>query len=128
MVQFFFLAEIYLFAGSAVMLADTYGASVLFLINVREFVLGRKKTLIGFIAAGLGIVIGLLLVPMAPGPMILGDLFPSLTIILIVLFYLKKYGEPAGKIKASYKKHDAQGFFTLCIAVLHFILPSFVLL
>ncbi|MCQ2398278.1 MAG: hypothetical protein MJ052_03135 [Sphaerochaetaceae bacterium] len=128
MVQFFFLAEIYLLTGSAVLLADTYGASVLFLIGIRSFVLGNRKTLIAFMVAGLVIASGLVLVPMEPGPLVLGDLIPSLTIILLVLFYLKKLGEPERNLQTVYKQHDTQGFITLSIAILHFTLPGIVLI
>lgn len=128
MVQIYLLSILYLFFSSCLLLVDKYGSVVLFLINLKTFFYSKKAIRIGSLVLGLLIVAGLLAFPIAPGPVVIGDILPAISIIIVILYFIRQEGRDAGVAEFNDNKRNALGFFTLGVALVHFLFPTIVLL
>ena len=129
MAQVYFLSIIYLLFSACLLLVDKYGSSFLFLINLKTFYYSKKNYPTIFMIAGLLLAVGLLLFPMDPGPVILGDFLPAINILLDVFyFYLQAHKNKTDTFTVNNSKRNALGFATLGVSVFHFLFPFIVLL
>ena len=84
--------------------------------------------------AGLLIALLIVLFPVSPGPVILGDFIPAFWIIYSAFFFYINYSakssedEKAPTEIVSTKRMRTLGMITSAIAVIHFAFPSIVLL
>ena len=126
MVQFYLLSVIYLVLAAGLLLVDKYGAKLLFLINIKNYI--NSNVFVKYVLIAIGILIALALVffPIAPGPVILGDILPAVTIIIVLIYLIKHLGKM--DVEYNNKKRNTLGFITLGIAIVHFLAPAIVIL
>jgi len=73
--------------------------------------------------------IALVIKPMDPGPMVLGDFIPAINILVLVFYFLKNYNkETLSTTHFNNPKKNALGYITLGVSVIHFLFPKIVLL
>lgn len=129
MSQVYFLSVLYLFFSACLLLVDKYGSTFLFLINLKTFYNSKKSYPIIFMATGLILALGLLIFPMDPGPIILGDFLPaSNTLIVVFYFFLQSRRSNPDILEVNNAKRNALGFATLGVSVLHFLFPFIVII
>ncbi len=129
MAQVYFLSVLYLFFSSCLLLVDKYGSNFLFLINLKSFYNSKKTYPVIFMATGLVLSICLLLFPMDPGPILLGDFLPAITILIVVFyFFIQSHKEDPDIVVVNNKKRNALGFISLGVAAFHFLFPFIVLI
>ncbi len=129
MIQLYVLSLVYLLLGSGFLLADSLGVKVSLLYSLRYLFRNKKGFRLGMILSGVVLTIGLALFPIEPGPRIIGDLLPMINVFLLSVWFLAEslqkhelFTDPAGR----YQKY--MGYATLAVALIHFLLPHFVLL
>lgn len=129
MPQVYFVSVVYLVLASCLLLVDKYGSSMLFLINLQSFYRSRKQYPIIFMSLGVIVAAALVLVPMEPGPMVLGDFIPAFTTLVVVFYFLKAYNSRTDAVVSfNDAKRNALGYVSLGVATLHFLFPSIVLI
>lgn len=129
MPQVYFVSVVYLVLASCLLLVDKYGSSMLFLINLQSFYRSRKQYPVVFMGIGIFVAASLVLIPMDPGPMVLGDFIPALDTLVVVFYFLKQYNSKADDVvRFNDKKRNALGYVSLGVAALHFLFPSIVLI
>lgn len=129
MPQVYFISVVYLVLASCLLLVDKYGPSMLFLINLQSFYRSRKEYPVIFIVLGLVVAAALVLSPMDPGPMVLGDFIPALTTLVVVFYFLRVYNSKTDFVVSfNDAKRNALGYVSLGVAALHFLFPSIVLI
>lgn len=129
MPQVYFVSVVYLVLASCLLLVDKYGSSMLFLINLQSFYRSRKQYPVIFMSLGVIVAAALVLVPMDPGPMVLGDFIPALTTLVVVFYFLKLYNARTDAVVSfNDSKRNALGYVSLGVAALHFLFPSIVLI
>lgn len=129
MPQVYFVSVVYLVLAACLLLVDKYGSSMLFLINLQGFYRSRKQYPIVFMVLGVVVAASLVLVPMNPGPMVLGDFIPALNVLVVVFYFLKDYNSKDDEtVRFNDAKRNALGFVSLGVAALHFLFPSIVLI
>lgn len=138
--QTYLLSLAYLFFGSAFLLADRHGVRFPTLLSIRYHFRTKRGVRLTLIALGLLITALLALFPMAPGPVLLGDLIPLFNVLSLALYYLylslknsEERGSPDNSVLHAtglYVEHNrwGVGYVTLAVALLHFIIPHFVLI
>lgn len=127
MVQFYFLSILYLVLAACLLLVDKYGSTFLFLINFKTFY--NSKRMIQVISLILGALIATSIVvwPVAPGPVVLGDILPAINIIVLVLYFFRQMGREQSVADFNNGKRNALGFVTLGVALVHFLFPGVVI-
>lgn len=129
MPQVYFVSVVYLVLASCLLLVDKYGSSMLFLINLQSFYRSRKQYPVIFMSLGVIVAAALVLVPMDPGPMVLGDFIPAFTTLVVVFYFLKAYNSRTDAVVSfNDAKRNALGYVSLGVATLHFLFPSIVLI
>ncbi len=129
MPQVYFVSVVYLVLASCLLLVDKYGSSMLFLINLQSFYRSRKQYPIIFMSLGVIVAAALVLVPMEPGPMVLGDFIPAFTTLVVVFYFLKAYNSRTDAVVSfNDAKRNALGYVSLGVATLHFLFPFIVLI
>ena len=128
MVQFYLLSVLFLVLSSGLLLVDKYGTTFLFLINLKTLYITRKAVRFSFLICGLLIAAAIVVFPISPGPVILGDVLPASNIILVILYFLKNMGKSEGVVEYNNGKRNALGFVTLGVAVIHFLFPAIVII
>ena len=128
MVQFYLLSVLFLVLSSGLLLVDKYGTTFLFLINLKTLYTTRKAVRFSFLICGLLIAAAIVVFPISPGPVILGDVLPAANIILVILYFLKNMGKSEGVVEYNNGKRNALGFVTLGVALLHFLFPGIVII
>lgn len=129
MPQVYFVSVVYLVLASCLLLVDKYGPSMLFLINLQSFHRSRKQYPVIFIILGVVVAASLVLFPMEPGPMVLGDFIPAFTTLVVVFYFLKAYNSRTDAVVSfNDAKRNALGYVSLGVATLHFLFPSIVLI
>lgn len=148
MMQIYLLSILYLLFGSGLLLVDYYGGRLLVLIRVRNATRTSLKTQILLIVSGLALVSVKIFWPVPPGPVLLGDLFPLLSMLVLIVYYLsqmvtyRRKGRDAvveetlrfeqemlsrtGSLIETHKRN--LGFVVVSSAILHFLFPQAVLL
>lgn len=133
MIQTFLLCELYMILSALLLLIDYHRSRLSFLLRFRAQLQENGRLLRIFFLFGIAIAIAALLLPVPPGPMVLGDLIPSLATIILAIYVKVSYSramdsdEEYSSPRAS-KGRPRLGYGALVIAILHFILPSFVLI
>ena len=122
MAQLYLLTELFLLISAAVILADTYGASLPVLFNIKSQFLSRRVYRILGIFTGLALAVGLCIFPMGAGPVVIGDPLPVVVLILIETRLVVPHG------KKTILPGNWLGFLSLGTAVVHFIMPKIVIL
>lgn len=127
MVQFYFLSILYLLLASCLLLVDKYGTVFFFLINFKNFFISKRRIqIIAFILGAL-IAVGVVVFPISPGPVILGDILPAVNIIVVVLYFMRQMGREESVADFNNGKRNALGFVTLGVALVHFLFPGIVI-
>ena len=126
MIQFYLFSVLYLVLASGLLLVDKYGSRLLFLINIKNFYIAKKKTQIICLVIGAVILLGVVFFPVEPGPMVLGDLLPALNLAVVLLYFLRKVGKP-DTVVFNNGKRNALGFITLGVALVHLLVPGVVI-
>lgn len=127
MVQFYLLSVLYLVLASGLLLVDKYGTSFFFLINLKTFYNSKKLTQIICLSVGAVILLGIIFFPVEPGPMVLGDILPAANLAIVLLYFLRKVGK-TDIVDFNNEKRNALGFFTLGVALVHFLFPNIVII
>lgn len=115
--QVYLFTVVYLFLASCVLLSEDYGYKFLFLINIQNFF--YKKALYQILS---GIICSLLIVfnlvmPVSPGPIILGDILPATVLFFILIKHF-----------SAKKKGSVLGFTALATTLIHLVFPNFVVI
>ena len=133
MIQIYLLSIVYMLISALVLLLDDYRQKLSFLLRFRAMLEENNKALNVYFVIGIAISMLMLFLPIAPGPMILGDLLPASWLLFLSFYFRVIYSE---KHKAKYrfhfdgngKKRTILGKITLIVLFIHFLLPSFVLI
>ncbi len=134
MIQQYFLSLSYLIIVSLLFLVDTYRRQISFAIRIKGALMENRKLLDAFFISGIIISLLAFFFPMDPGPVILGDLVPSVWIFYSAFFFRFRYSEKRIEQGEAYfetstlDRTTRLGWITAAIAVMHFIFPQFVLL
>ena len=133
MIQLYLLSVAYLVFSALLILVDSYRRKLSFMIKVKSRLREDSKRLNIYFAAGLLISLLNLFLPMSPGPTIIGDLVPSLSVLFMAFFFRLLYSEKNRERSDAYlagKKQKVRklGLFSLVIALIHFLFPHIVLL
>ncbi|MBR2282053.1 MAG: hypothetical protein IJ863_05470 [Spirochaetales bacterium] len=128
MVQFYLLSIVYLVISAGLLLVDKYGTDLLFLINIKTFYNSRRSIKLIYISIGFLTAIGLILFPIAPGPMVIGDLLPAANIVVVLIYLLKDIRKTEDVVEFNNEKRNALGFITLGVALVHFVFPWIVII
>lgn len=134
MIQGYFLSIVFLVLSSLMFLENKYRLKFSLILRLSSFLKSNKKALYLFTAFGFFTFSLLLILPISPGPMILGDLIPSLMILYETLYFLVVYSKSEGKSEREYIDFSKEGrkvtlgWISLIIAAVHFAFPGFVLL
>ena len=128
MVQFYLLSVLFLVLSAGLLLVDKYGATFLFLINLKTFYNSRKVVRIVYLSIGLLIAVALVFFPISPGPVVIGDILPAANIVIVLLYFLKNLGKGDDVVEYNNGKRNALGFATLGVALIHFLFPWIVVI
>ncbi len=153
MMQVYFLSIAYMLLGVGMLLVDHSGGRLLLLIRIRKAFRSTKRMRIFVILLGFLLTVLLLVLPVPPGPMVLGDLVPALTVLALTIWFLSQSIEISSKSKVVpgfnegvqdedsldedmlhytgnfiEKNKTVFGYIVLTVAVLHFLVPMSVLL
>ena len=133
MIQGYLLSIIYILFSAFLFLLDFYRQRLSFMLRPRAMLEEKKACLNAFSIAGFLLALALLFFPISPGPMIIGDLVPSVFILgsaaYFRIFYSNKNKDRAHFYYDGNTGHrKGIGFAYLVIAILHFLFPRFVLL
>ena len=128
MVQFYLLSVLFLILSAGLLLVDKYGTTFLFLINLKTFYTSRKIVRVVYLILGLLIAVAIVVFPISPGPVILGDVLPAANIVIVLLYFLKNMNKVEGVLEYNNGKRNALGFVTLGVALIHFLFPGIVII
>ena len=128
MIQFYLLSVVYLVLSAGLLLVDRFGASFLLLINLKTFYTSKKAIPIIWISAGLLIAAAIVFFPISPGPIVLGDMLPAAAIVLVDLYLVSRLGKTESVEDYNNGKRNALGYFTLGVALIHFLFPWIVII
>lgn len=133
MMQAYCLSLVYLVMAGALYLVDSYRRELSFVILFKGFLQERRGALNGFFISGLAIAFLLLVFPVSPGPIVLGDFLPAAWIIRSSFFFHMLYsnrGLKDGEVyldTVSLSRMRVSGIITMVLAVIHFLFPSIVM-
>ncbi|MGD1817238.1 MAG: hypothetical protein ACPKNR_09415 [Pleomorphochaeta sp.] len=131
MMQVWFLTIIYLIYTGLLLITGEYGVKLPILLNMREYLLSKRYLFIIIMFVGYILTIFNCFIPNIPGPIFLGDLFPTIALFVsslwynIILFKSKKTLNINQEKRKLYKK---MAIFIFSVAVLHLFFPTWVLL
>lgn len=131
MMQIWFFTIIYLVYTSLILLTQEFGVKFPILLNMREFLFNNRSVLICVMFLGYILAIINCFLPTIPGPIILGDLFPTIALLYSALWYninLFKINELSIVEPTKRKAKFRMAIIIFNIALLHLILPNWVLL
>lgn len=131
--QFYILSIAYLIFSSLLLLVDSYRRGLSFMLKAKSKLKDDEKKRNELFLGGILIALGKLFFPIAPGPIIIGDLLPAAAVLAesfsVRMFYKSSEAEgTASPIVQNKKKSKRLGFIFLSIAVIHFLFPRFVML
>lgn len=131
--QFYILSIAYLIFSSLLLLVDSYRRGLSFMLKAKSKLKDDEKKRNELFLVGILIALGKLFFPIAPGPIIIGDLLPAAAVLAesfsVRMFYKSSEAEgTASPIVQNKKKSKRLGFIFLSIAVIHFLFPRFVML
>ena len=128
MVQFYLLSVLFLIISAGLLLVDKYGTTFLFLINLKTFYNSRKVVRVVYLSLGLLIAVAIIMFPIEPGPVVIGDILPAANIVIVLLYLLKNMGKAEDIVEYNNGKRNALGFVTLGVAFIHFLFPGIVII
>ena len=128
MVQFYLLSVLFLIISAGLLLVDKYGTTFLFLINLKTFYNSRKVVRVVYLSLGLLIAVAIIMFPIEPGPVVIGDILPAANIVIVLLYLLKNMGKAEDIVEYNNGKRNALGFATLGVALIHFLFPGIVII
>ena len=131
--QFYILSITYLIFSSLLLLVDSYRRGLSFMLKAKSKLKDDEKKRNELFLGGILIALCKLFFPIAPGPIIIGDLLPDAAVLAesfsVRMFYKSSEAEgTASPIVQNKKKSKRLGFIFLSIAVIHFLFPRFVML
>lgn len=135
MIQGYFLSVFFLLLNSLMYYQTKYRMELSFMLRFMDWLERERRGLVIYLIFGLFITAVLLILPISPGPMVLGDLIPAIVVFYNTLYFFIM-------IKRKEKKETSLDMFdkrkgekkillarlSLAVGVIHFLLPSFVLL
>ncbi len=148
MFQAYLLTISYLLMNAGILLGDEYGGQYLLLLRLRNTIRNSIPIHIVLIIVGLLLAAWNIAFPIPPGPVLLGDFFPIICLLILVVYHIKQLGslhktrknninlsvalnETAmfDKTGTYIEKHKRNlGYFMLGVSIVHFLFPSAVLL
>lgn len=135
MIQGYFLSLVFLVLSSLMFYQTRYRMELSFMLRFISALENEKKLFYAFSASGLVIFLLLLFFPVSPGPMFLGDILPALVILYDTLYFfidIKRKENNKNAVDYLDKKRLETKLFlarvNITLAVLHFLLPSFVII
>lgn len=148
MIQVYVLSLLYIFLGAFFLLLEDYQGTFIFFLDIKNNMYKSRIWQLLLLPFGLGIFAGLLLSPISPGPMFIGDLIPAIVVLALVIHYFirtpgsgfkAKINRIIGKDRRvvidfmiiSYKAKNFKifcGKLVLFIGFLHYFFPGLVLL
>ena len=133
--QLYIITIVYMVFSAFLLLVDSYRKGLSFMLKAKSKLKSDEKRRNQLFLLGIVIAILKLFFPVAPGPVIIGDLIPSVTILAeaftlrIVYRNLSEEGKVKTTSRGLGKKETKKfGCIFLSLAALHFIFPSFVML
>jgi len=130
MMQIWLITIIFLIYTSLLLLTPQYGVLFPILLNMREFLLHKKVWLIIITITGYFLTIIKCFFPNIPGPFLLGDLFVTISLLFSSIWYtMLLLDKNKNNILTQERKRLYVRFalINLIIALLHFVLPNWVL-
>lgn len=134
MIQGYILSILFLLICSLMFLQNKYRLQLSFVLRFSSLLISNKVALRVFTGTGVLIFLVLMFFPISPGPMILGDLIPSLMVFYETLYFFIVYGREDTKKEREYINFSKEGrkvtlgWISIIVAIIHFVFPSFVLL
>ncbi len=133
MIQVYLLSVFYLVFSALLLLVDSYRRRLSFMLKAKSRIREDVRKLNIYFLSGIAISLLLLFLPMKPGPVIAGDLLPSLLILGMAFFFRLLYSERNRDRSDAYlsgrkQKIKRLGFICLYAAAIHFLFPSIILL
>ncbi len=89
MIQVYFLTLIYFIFTSLMLFMDEYRLTLGFMFSLKHQIIVNKKFRLFLFFSGLALFVFNLLLPMDPGPRIIGDLFPALVCFFVSLYFYR---------------------------------------
>ncbi|MFA5468851.1 MAG: hypothetical protein WC224_07355 [Sphaerochaetaceae bacterium] len=135
--QVYLLTVFYLCLSALVLLADEYGGKSHLLLWLKNSVSGSFYTHLCLIIVGVLLTSWKIFKPVAPGPLLLGDLLPVVGLLIMSVYYTVqlRHFKGEGKLKVVEQTSDYLerhkrnlGYFLLATAALHFLFPRAVLI
>lgn len=135
MIQGYFLSVFFLLLTALMYYQTKYRMQLSFMLRFMDWLEQDRRGLISYLISGLFITAVLLLLPISPGPIILGDLIPALVVFYNTLYFfvtIKRREKRESNLdwldKRKGEKKLLLARLSLSVGVIHFLLPSFVLL
>ncbi|MGD6731165.1 MAG: hypothetical protein ACPKMZ_08835 [Pleomorphochaeta sp.] len=131
MMQIWFITIIYLVYTGLVLITQEFGVKVPILLNMREYLFTHRKIFIFVMFLGYLLTILNCFIPTIPGPMVLGDLFVTIALLYSSIWYNINLFRSKGDIiieQTRRKFNLRMAIIIINIALLHFLLPHWVLL
>ncbi len=134
MIQGYFLSIFHLLLSAMIYLQGKYRVELSFMLRFTDALEKDRRKLYAFSLFGLVTVLILLFFPESPGPVILGDLIVALMVLYNTIYFFLMIKRKEKSEKSDYldtkrgERKIVLGYISLSLAVLHFLLPSFVLI
>ncbi|MGD1821584.1 MAG: hypothetical protein ACPKM0_02340 [Pleomorphochaeta sp.] len=131
MMQIWFVTNIYLIYTGLLLITQEYGIRIPILLNMREYLLNNKGIFIFVMFLGYFLTILNCFFPTVPGPIILGDLIVTIALLISSIWYNIILFTSKEKLIINQEKkklYVRMAIFNFTVALLHFLLPSWVLL
>ncbi len=135
MIQGYFLSVFFLLLNSLMYYQNKYRIELSFMLRFMDWLEQDRRGLVVYLISGLFITLVLFLLPISPGPIVLGDLIPALVVFYNTLYFfvtIKRKEKNDRNLdwldKRKGEKKLLLARISLSVGVIHFLLPSFVLL
>ena len=123
--QVWFVTLAYYIFTILILFLDEYRLTLGFMLRVKHYLIVKKKLRQALMAAGLVLCLLNLLLPAYPGPVILGDLFPSVVCFFIALYFFR-FADSDRKTYLKLSDRTCAIMLTVFSAV-HFLCPWLIL-
>lgn len=125
MIQVWLVTILYFLFSILILFLDDYRLELGFMLSVRHRLIVDKRVRLFFFALGLVLFALNLVMPMDPGPAVLGDFFPSLVCFFLSLYFLRYADED----RKTYLKLSDRTCASLLagFTLVHFLVPGLVL-
>ena len=131
MIQLYPVCLLVLASSALLSFIEVFRTELSFLLRFKLALRKNEKVRTMLFVAIIAISILMLLLPIYPGPMVLGDLLPSLT-LFYAAFFIRKIDDSSDDVDANGKLESSvsfkKGLFFSLVFTLHFLFPSFIIL